>query len=68
MFRKVSEKELVFFTSQLGLLMETGSSLTETLTALEAQISNKALHDAVHAISGDIQSGKMLSTALAKHP
>jgi len=68
MFRKVSDKELIFFTSQLALLMETGSSLTETLTAIESQISKPALHDAIHEVSLDIQSGKMLSTALAKHP
>ena len=68
MFRKVSEKELIFFTAQLALLMETGSSLTETLAALESQIRNRVLQGAVHDLSSDVQSGKMLSTALAKHP
>ena len=68
MFRTVSEKELIFFTSQLALLMETGSSLTETLAALESQIHNRVLQAAVHDVSSDVQSGKMLSTALAKHP
>jgi len=68
MFRKVSEKELIFFTSQLALLMETGSSLTETLNAIESQMAKPALKEALHGVSIDVQSGKMLSTALAKHP
>ena len=68
MFGKVSDKELIFFTSQLSLLMETGTSLTESLAAIEPQISNPALRDAVREVSLDVQSGKMLSTALAKKP
>ena len=68
MFGRVSEKDLIFFTSQLALLMETGSSLTETLTAMESQMSNTALREAVHNVSADVQGGKMLSTALAKNP
>jgi len=68
MFGKVSDKELIFFTSQLSLLMETGTSLTESLAAIEPQISNTALQDAVREVSLDVQSGKMLSTAMAKKP
>jgi len=68
MFRKVSEKELIFFTSQLALLMETGCSLTDTLTAIESQLTNKTLQQAVHGANLDVQSGKMLSTALGKYP
>jgi len=68
MFGKVSDKELVFFTSQLSLLMETGSSLTESLAAIEPQVSNSALREAVRGVSIDVQSGKMLSTAMAKKP
>ncbi len=68
MFGKVSDKELIFFTSQLSLLMETGSSLTESLGSIEPQISNKALKEAVQRVSLDVQGGKMLSTALARKP
>jgi len=68
MFGKVSDKELIFFTSQLALLMETGSSLTESLAAIEAQISNRELREAVHGVSADVQGGKMLSTAMARKP
>ena len=67
-FNRVSDKELIFFTTQLALLMETGCSLTEALAALEPQIGNRALREAVHAVSLDVQGGRMLSTALAKHP
>lgn len=68
MFSKVSDRELVFFTSQLQLLMETGSSLTESLGAIEAQIDNRSLSEAVRSVSIDVQGGKMLSTALARRP
>jgi len=68
MLGKVSDKELIFFTSQLSLLMETGSSLTESLAVMEPQISNATLREAVRQITLDVKSGKMLSTALAKKP
>jgi type II secretory pathway component PulF len=68
MFGKVSDRELIFFTSQLSLLMETGSSLTESLSTIETQIANRSLREAVQQVSLDVQSGKMLSTALGRKP
>ena len=68
MFGKVSDRELVFFTAQLQLLMETGSSLTESLGTIDTQIANRSLSEAVRSVSIDVQGGKMLSTALARRP
>ena len=68
MFGKVSDKELILFTSQLSLLMETGSSLTEGLGTIAADASNSDLRAALDEVNRDVQSGNMLSTALSHQP
>jgi len=64
----VSGKELAFFASQLALLLDTGSTLTEALAALRAQTSRPALRAAIEKAEADVKSGKLLSSALERHP
>jgi type IV pilus assembly protein PilC len=66
--RRVSGKELAFFTSQLALLLETGSSLTEALAAVRSQTANPVLRAALEQAEDDVKGGKLLSTALRQHP
>ncbi len=65
---RVSSGDVMFFTSQLALLMETGSNLTESLDAITKQTHNPRLQEAVSTVRLDVTSGKMLSTALGRHP
>ena len=64
----VPSREVMFFTTQLALLLETGSNLTESLGAIAQQTQNVHLKAAVRKVTADVNSGKMLSTSLGKHP
>jgi type II secretory pathway component PulF len=58
----------MFFTSQLALLLETGSNLTESLEAVAMQTQNPRMRQAILHVTADVTAGKMLSTALARQP
>lgn len=64
----VSGKDRMFFTEQLGLLLETGTSLHAALEALHAQTPAGKLRDVLQALQGDISEGRSFSQALAQHP
>ena len=66
--RKASGKELAFFTSQLALLLDSGTSLTEALAALRDQTDHPALREAIEQAEEDVKGGKLLSSALERHP
>ncbi|MFW2374799.1 MAG: type II secretion system F family protein [Gammaproteobacteria bacterium] len=65
---KVSDKDRMFFTEQLALLLETGASLQAGLQALKSQSDNPAMVRLIDALMTDIAEGKSLSYALSRHP
>ena len=66
---KVSGKDRMFFTEQLGLLLETGTNLHAALDALGDQVpTNNALHAVIHDLVDDISEGRSFSQSLAQHP
>jgi type IV pilus assembly protein PilC len=64
----VSSKEVMFFTSQLALLLETGTNLITALEAISRQTSNPRLRQVVAEIVEDVTGGRTFSSALAQHP
>jgi len=66
--KQISDKERQFFTTQLALLLETGTSMQLSLQALKKQISNPALVTLVDQLLEDIEDGRQFSAALARHP
>ncbi len=66
--RKVTAKDRQFFTEQLALLLETGTSLHEALQMLERQVDNPAMATVITAMVDHISSGKTFSDALGEHP
>lgn len=66
--RPVKPSELIFFTSQLSLMMEIGTPLNNALRAFASQTQNKAFKDTIQALIQDIEEGQQLSDAMAKHP
>ena len=64
----ISSKERKFFTEQMALLLETGTSIQASLQALKRQLSNPAMVAVVEEMIGDIEQGRQFSSALAKHP
>jgi type II secretory pathway component PulF len=66
--RRIKPGELIFFASQLSLMLEIGTPLTSTLTALENQTQNPALKAVIQAMCQDIEEGRQLSEAMIRHP
>lgn len=65
---KVKSKEVIFFTSQLALMLEVGTPLINGLAALKKQTKNPAFKDVIGALHRDIEEGQQLSDALRRHP
>ena len=66
--QKVKGKDLIYFTSQLALMVEVGTSLTDAVNALEKQTENPTLRGILRDLDSDMQAGKSFSIALARHP
>jgi len=64
----ISAKEVMFFTSQLSIMLETGTNLTTSLAAIASQCTNPRLKRTIEAVHLDVTGGKTFSSALARHP
>jgi type IV pilus assembly protein PilC len=67
-FYKISPREVVMFSRQLALLIESGFDIAASLDLLESQIDNRALKRAVAEVARDIRNGLKPSQAMSKHP
>jgi type IV pilus assembly protein PilC len=65
---KIGSKEVVMFSRQLALMIESGFDITASLDLLENQIASRPLKKAVGEIAADIRNGMKPSQAFAKHP
>jgi len=66
-FRRINQKEIVIFSRQLALLLESGSDIVASLELLQGQVTSKLLKQALGEVVTDIRSGSSLSAALRKH-
>ena len=67
-FNRVNPKEVVMFSRQLALLLESGVDIVASLELLQDQTTSRALKKALGEVVADIRGGSSLSTALRKHP
>ena len=65
---KVKPTDIITFSRQLALLLESGVGIVQSLELLQGQASNRQLKKVLIEIVSDLRSGNSLSTALAKHP
>ncbi len=65
---KVKSEELIHFTMQLSVMVDTGVPLSEALTGLSEQALSPEFTGVLKAIVADVQSGKDFSAALEKYP
>ena len=68
LFKKVNPKALQIFSRQFATLIEAGVSVVSSLSILHDQTSDKHLAPIVAEIQADVESGMILSKALAQHP
>ena len=67
-FAQVKSTEIIMFSRQLALLLESGTDIVSALDLLQKQITNQALQKIIGEIAADIRGGSSLSTALSKYP
>jgi type II secretory pathway component PulF len=66
--RGVPIDELVLFTQQLALLLQTGNGIAPSIEVLATQAHAPALRAALHAVHQRLVSGAELSESLERHP
>jgi type IV pilus assembly protein PilC len=67
-FKKVKSKSLQVFARQLATMIESGVSVVQSLVVLEEQTDDKYLQEVIGDVRADVESGLVLSKALARHP
>jgi len=65
---RIKPKEIVMFSRQLALLVESGIDIAAALDLLQEQVPNRTLKEAVASIAADIRGGAKLSQALERYP
>lgn len=65
---RVSPREIIFFTSQLSLMVEIGTPLNVCLSTIAGQIKNPALKQAIKEVVTEVEGGKLLSDVLGRYP
>jgi type IV pilus assembly protein PilC len=65
---RIPQKEVAVFTRQFATMVDSGLSISRSLTVLSTQVENKYLGMKLREIRDDVESGMSLSQALAKHP
>jgi len=68
MFKAVKPKSLQIFARQLATMIEAGVSVVAALVTLEEQTDDKYLREVVAEVRADVESGLILSKAMARHP
>jgi len=59
---------MIFFTSQLSLMLEIGTPLSQALRALRDQTKNERFKEVLGSLVKDIEEGRQLSEAMKRHP
>ena len=67
-FSQIKPAEIIMFSRQLALLLESGTDIVTSLDLLQEQIANQTLKKIIGQVASDIRGGSSLSIALSKHP
>ncbi|MCL0082713.1 type II secretion system F family protein [Dehalococcoidia bacterium] len=67
-FSRIKPREIIMFSRQLALLLESGNDIVTSLELLQSQIINPTLNRIIAEVISDLRGGSSLSTALSKHP
>ncbi len=67
-FSRIKPREIIMFSRQLALLLESGTDIVTSLELLQSQVTNRTLQGVIGEVASDIRSGSSLSLALGKHP
>ncbi len=65
---KISIEELLMFTRQMGALIKAGIPITRAITGILESVVNPLLTKSLRDILEQLESGRSLSVACARHP
>ncbi len=65
---RVKPKEIIMFSRQLALLLESGTDIVTALDLLQNQVTNASFKRVIGEVASDIRGGRSLSSAMGKHP
>ena len=66
--KSIKPAEVIFFTSQLALMMEIGTPLRNALEAMRNQTKNTDFQEVIQCMIRDVEEGQQLSEAMRRHP
>ena len=66
--RRVTKKDLIFATSQLAIMVDTGITLSSALAGMEEQEANPSLRKVLSELRQAVEEGESFSDALSRHP
>jgi type IV pilus assembly protein PilC len=66
--RRIRQADIIFVTSQLAVMVDTGITLSAALNSIAQQEANPALKRVLLDLKSSVESGDDFSTALARHP
>ena len=64
----ISRTDIIYMTSQLSIMVETGINLSTALSGIASQEKNEALKKLILALKKEVEGGEDFSVALAKYP
>jgi type IV pilus assembly protein PilC len=67
-FSRTKPAEVIMFSRQLALLLESGTDIVTSLDLLQEQTASETLKGIIGQVAADIRAGSALSVALSKHP
>jgi MSHA biogenesis protein MshG len=65
---RVQHIDLLLFSRQMHTLLKAGVPILRALAGLQDSSTNPAMRDVIRAIREDLEGGRELSVALARHP
>ncbi len=65
---QIKPKEIIMFSRQLALLLESGTDIVTSLELLQTQVSSRSFKRILSEVVSDLRNGDQLSAALSKHP
>jgi len=66
--KQATAKEVMFFNTQLALMLEIGTPLTVALKSVAEEVQNASFKAAISEMAGRIEAGRQLSEAMQGHP
>jgi len=66
--RTIKPKDIAVFTRQLSTMLAAGIPLVQSFTIISAAAENPRMQKLINTIRIDVESGRTLAEALAKHP